>query len=341
MRIIAIEEHFCTQEYLNCLRSNHGFPRREILQDENLHKIERVWHTPDCFYTIIDPDNAARAIVDTGEGRLQAMDKAQIAMQVLSLATPGIELFESSNAILWAKKINDKLAQIVKQYPSRYAGFATLPWQDPLAAADELERAVFKLGMKGALVNSNVRGEYLDEPKFWGVFEKAEKLGVPIYIHPREPSQDMIKPFTKYPGLWAAFWGYGMEAGFHAVRLICSGIFDKYPRLKIIIGHMGEAIPFWLWRMDNKWPMTPMSKKLSRKPSEYMRDNFKVTTSGMNSEPALMCAYQTLGADNILFAADHPFEPSEASVKFIQQASISESDKEKIFHLNAEKLLEL
>ena len=269
------------------------------------------------------------------------MDKAGISMQLLSLTAPGVENFNTADGIMWAKRTNDELAGAVKKHPDRLAGLAALPFQEPEAAAEELERAVKALGLKGAMVNSNVQGEYLDDPKFWVIFEKAEKLDVPIYLHPREPSPDMLKPYLAYPGLWTALLGYGAEVSLHAMRLICSGVFDKYPRLKFIIGHMGEALPFWLWRLDRQWLHTPMAKKLSKKPSEYIKDNFRITTSGMFSIPPFLCAYLTLGADNLLFAVDFPYESSDIAVKFIKNTPISEGDKEKICHINAEKLLGL
>ncbi|OGO17795.1 MAG: hypothetical protein A2Z15_05090 [Chloroflexi bacterium RBG_16_50_11] len=288
-----------------------------------------------------DINGPDRFLTELGDKRLREMDKAGITMQVLSLTAPGVEAFSSADGITWAKRINDDLSTTVMKYPERFAGFASLPLQEPEAAADELQRAVKKLGLKGALVNSHVRGEYLDNPKFWVVFEKAEKLGVPIYIHPKEPSPDMLKPYLAYPGLWSALWGYGAEAGLHAIRLICSGLFDKYPNLKIIIGHMGEALPFWTWRLDRQWQHTPMAKILSKKPSQYIKENFLITTSGVFSVPALLCAYLTLGAENILFAVDFPYESNETAVQFIKDAPINDSEKEKIFHLNAEKVLGL
>ena len=178
------------------------------------------------------------------------MDKTGICMQVLSLTLPGVETLETADGKIWAKKINDHLAKTVKEYPDRFIGLASLPLQEPDFAAKELERAIKDNGLKGAVINSNVQGEYLDNKKYWVIFERAEKLGVPIYLHPKEPSPDMLKPFTTYPTLWAAFWGYGVEIGLHVIRLLCSGVFDEFPRLKIIIGHMGEALPFWMWRLD-------------------------------------------------------------------------------------------
>jgi 2,3-dihydroxybenzoate decarboxylase len=316
MKIIAVEEHFGTSEYYRYSRPMMFEPIRE------------------------NPDNI-RKQVDIGQGRLREMDEAGINMQVLSLGMPGVEVFDTSDGIIWAKKTNDELAKLIKEQPDRFAGVAALPAQDPVAAADELERAVSKLGLKGAQINSHVRGEYLDDRKFWIIFQKAEKLEVPVYIHPKDPSPDMVKPYKAYPGLELALLGFGAEVHLHVLRLIFSGLFDEFPRLKIVIGHMGEALPYWLWRIDNHFNRTNMVQKLKRKPSEYFKDNFFITTSGMFWQPALLCAYLTLGADNILFAVDYPYESNEIAVQFIKAAPICDSDKEKICHLNAERLYKL
>lgn len=352
MKIIGVEEHYTVPEYMDYLYSRKEPPRREIIKDKRHGKLVRDWLTPDLFNTA--PAEGA-FLGDIGalsnvEKRLSDMDKAGIDIQVLSTGHPSMQDIDPTDAITWARKINDELAQFIKKYPKRFAGFARLPFQEPLAAVDELERAVKKLGLKGAITDSHVRGkergEYLDDSKYWPIFEKAEELNVPIYLHPREPSPQMIKPYLDYRGLPGAMWGYAAEAGLHAMRLICSGLFDKYPRLKIILGHMGEGLPFGLWRMDKIWSMGMGPNNLRRKPGEYVKNNFVITTSGNFSQPALMCAYLALGADNILFAVD--YHPGGANVdllveavQFIEAAPISDSDKEKIFHLNTEKLLGL
>jgi len=341
MRRIAVEEHFITAGYLAYLRSKKGFPRRVLIDDERHHKSEQLWYTSSCCFTMSNPDEVNKYMIGFGETRLQEMDNAGIDMQVLSLTAPGIETLSSRDGIKWARIINNELAAAIKKNPGRFAGFAAIPFQSPPAAVDELDRAVNELGMKGVMINSNVKGEYLDEKKFWIIFEKAEKLGVPVYIHPKEPSKSMIKPFMAYPVLWAALWGFGAEAGIHVIRLICSGVFDKYPGLKIIIGHMGEAFPYWLWRLDKHWQPTPMARQCAKKPSQYFHDNFYITTSGMFSDPVLKCANEVMGADNILFAVDYPYESSLAAVNFMDSAPVNKQDREKIYHINAEKLLNL
>jgi 5-carboxyvanillate decarboxylase len=342
---IAIEEHFLTERYITYLHSRKDFPKRDIIEQAG-KKFERDWWSP-AKYRLINPDNPkTRKIINLGKGRLKEMDEAGIDTQVLSLSFPGVEMFDAPDGTSMAKVVNDELSEVVKRYPERFAGFASVAPQDPDAAANELERAVKELGLKGTMINSHIRGEYLDEQKYWVIFERAEKLGVPIYIHPRMPSPDMIKPYLAYPGLPGALWGFAAETGLHAMRLICSGVFDKYPGLKIILGHLGEAIPFWLWRLDSRLleerEMDPAAyKNLKKTPSQYFKDNFYVTTSGMFWQPVLQFVCSVLGADRILFAADYPYESSREAVQFIESMPISDVDKKKICHLNAEKLLRL
>jgi 5-carboxyvanillate decarboxylase len=342
LRKIAIEEHFFTEGYLNYLCSRKNFPRWEIVEDEKHRKMERIWTDPSLQPVVTDPDKPSRSgsLIDIGEGRLKEMDKVGVDMAVLSLGDPGVDAFDPPDALTWAKKTNNDLARIIKQYPKRFAGLAALAPGEPHGAANELKRAVTELGLKGALINSHIQGEYLDNKKYWIIFETAEELGVPIYIHPRWPSPDMLKPYSTYPGLERAMWGFAAEAGLHSIRLILSGVFDRYPRLKIILGHLGEALPFWLWRIDNKCPSSIL-KKLGKKPSEYVKANFFVTTSGMFSQPPFLCTHLALGADSIFFAVDYPFESSEVAVQFMDSVPISDSDKEKIYHINAEKLFSL
>lgn len=318
MRIIAVEEHFSTADTLA-----HFRPPTIVSDKDTGGEVK--------------PMSIGETLNNT-DARLKDMDEAGIDMQVLSLG-PGIEQYEASFATSLAEKTNDELSEVVSKYPDRFAGLACIAPQNPAGAADELERAVVKLGLKGAIVKSHINGEYLDDPKYWVIFERAEKLRVPIYLHPKEPSPGMIKPYLTYPGLAGAMWGYAAEAGLHAMRLICSGVFAKHPGLKIILGHMGEALPFWLFRMDGKGQMP--GANLKKKPSEYVRENFIISTSGMFSQPALMCSYLALGADHILFAVDYPAESAVEAVEFIKAAPISNGDKEKICHLNAEKLFKL
>jgi 5-carboxyvanillate decarboxylase len=345
MKRIAIEEHFQTQGYLRALRSRTDYPRVQVSRDRQHNEIELIWCSPD-YYLPRRREISDRLLLDLINIRLQEMDEAGIDMQILSLVYPGPEVFDAPTGAALARETNNELSQVIKRYPERLAGFAAIALQNPPGAADELERAVTQLGLKGAKINSHVSGEYLDDKKYWVLFERAEKLGVPIYIHPREPSPDMLKPYLAYPALSGSMWGYAAETGLHAMRLICSGLFDQYPNLKVMLGHLGEALPFWLWRMDERWKMgegasDPLIKKLMKRPSQYVKDNFLLTTSGMFWEPAFLCVYLALGADNILFAVDYPFEPSKEATEFMDALSICDRDKEKVYHLNAEALLGL
>jgi 2,3-dihydroxybenzoate decarboxylase len=215
--------------------------------------------------------------------------------------------------------------------------------QDPHGAASELERAVVELGLAGANVNSHIKGSYLDDKKYWVIFEMAERYSVPILIHPNIPSSTMLEPYADYGySLAGPALGFAAETSLHAMRLILSGVFDTYPKLKVILGHLGEGLPFWLSRMDFFWDKqghkSGFSPGLSRKPSDYFKDNFIVTTSGMFFHPAALCTYLALGGDRIAFAVDYPFEENENAEQFVKSLPICETDKHKIFHQNAERL---
>ncbi len=334
MKRIAIEEHFFTQDYVDYMRN-----RQVSLKDAPAkvhHGMDKVAPRPGEY----------EECIEVGETRIRNMDQAGIAMQVLSFSAPGVEAMEIDDAKEMAYKVNNELSKIISKYPDRYSGFATIASQDPEGAANELERAVKELGLRGVKINSHIRGEYLDNHKYWPIFARAEQLNVPVYLHPRSPSPSMIEPYLTYPILASAVWGFGAEVGLHAMRLICSGLFDEHPKLKIILGHLGEALPFWLWRIDDhRWDKAdkpnPMAAKVNKKLSQYVKENFYVTTSGNFWMPAFMCTYMALGADRILFAVDYPMESSKMAIDLIENAPICDIDKEKIFHLNAENLLDL
>lgn len=285
-------------------------------------------------------------LFDLDEGRIRIMDEMGVAMQVVSLASPGVQVFEAERATTLARSANDQLAGAVRAHPTRFAGLAAIAPQAPLEATQELERAVKELGLKGVLINSHTKGEYLDEEKFRPILAKVEELGVPLYIHPRTPSPQMLEPFTKYPGLAAATYGFNVEAGLHALRLILGGVFDDYPNLTVILGHMGEGLPFWIDRVDNRTAFIQTGpgtkpRKLRKRPSDYLRENFYVTTSGMDFEPALMLAHQVVGPDRIMFAIDHPFEDGAHPIRVIDEAPMSDEDKIKIYQTNAERVFNL
>ncbi len=282
-------------------------------------------------------------LLDIDAARIRSMDEAGIDMQILSIVAPGVQNFDAATAVTMARLANDRLSAAVRAHPARFAGLATFAPQDPAAAAKELERAIDSLGLHGALVNSHTRGEYLDDEKFWPIFEAAEALDAALYIHPREPSPGMATPLAM-PGFMIG-WGYAVEASTHAMRLISAGVFDRFPRLKIVLGHMGEGIPFMLERIDNRFKFETKvfarTKKLERLPGEYFRENFYVTTSGMNFRAPLMATIETLGVERVLFAVDYPFEDQRTCVDAMEGMPLGAAAKQALFEGNARSVFRL
>lgn len=316
---IAVEEHITSQDY------------------RAFRTAQRASQEGDATTTIGQSAGKSEALIERVDLRLKAMDDAGIDMQVLSWGNPGVEEFEHSGSMHWMKTINDGLGGLINQYPDRFAAFASIPWQEPDTATKELERAVKELGLKGVKVDGTVNGEYLDSKRFRPIFQKFETLDVPIFIHPEDLTGDRLKPYLPYPGLDGAGWGYASDTSLHAVRLIYSGLFDEFPGLKIILGHMGEGLPYWLWRLDAHGARNSLKKK----PSEYIKTNFYVSTSGNFFHPALMCACMAMGPDHVLFGVDYPSESNHEGVTFMETAPISDDEKEKIYHLNAERIFKL
>lgn len=253
--------------------------------------------------------------------RLKVMDECGMDVHLLSLTTPGVQSLERRAAVEFARMSNDRLARIIRAHPTRFAGLAAVAPQDPDAAAAEIDRAMTQLGFNGVLINSYTNGEYLDHPKFEPIFAALDRHRAPLYLHPRVPAPAMVQPYVDY-GLTNAIWGFAADTGLHAMRLIMSGLFDRHPELTIVLGHMGEAIPYWFWRIDN---MATKARRQaaaggprgpSKLPSEYFRKNFYITTSGVNSHANLKFAIDLLGSDRIMFAIDYPFESSADSVAF-------------------------
>lgn len=285
-------------------------------------------------------------IQDIGERRIRDMDQTGIAKQILSLTSPGVQVFDAPTAVSLATSFNDQLADAIRKHPDRFAGLAAIAPQDPSAAAKELERAVKSLRLKGAIVNSHTRGEYLDEPKFWEIFEAAETLGVPIYLHPNTPSPRMVGPFLDR-GLDGAVFGFAVETSLHILRIVFGGVFDRFPKLRIVAGHLGEGLPYWLFRIDfmhqrltsnNRYTNVP---KLQKKPSEYLKENFYVTTSGMAWQPPILYAQSVLGVDRVLYAMDYPYQFVPDEVKVTDDLPISDADKKKLYQTNAERVFAL
>jgi 5-carboxyvanillate decarboxylase len=340
MKKIDVEAHFYTREYTDYLLS-----RREIPREDIQNGYVRLWYAPDIW----EPHGLEieNRLLEVGEDRLNIMDRAGIDMQVLSLSTPGCEQFDPVNGTYFSKKTNEALAKIVDRYPSRFAGLAALAPQDPEEAARELERAVKELGLKGAKINSHVGDDYFDNKKYWPLFEAAEKLDVPVFLHPNLPAPSAIRPYSDYGfALAGPAWGFGAEAAISVMRLIYGGVLDQYPSLKIILGHLGEGLVFWISRIDFSFKK-PWMKELGTKltirkaPSEYIRRNFYVCNSGMYTVPAFLSVFLELGADHMMFAADYPYENSQEAAGFIDSIPVSDPDKEKIQHSVAEKLFKI
>jgi hypothetical protein len=281
---------------------------------------------------------------DIGAGRLADMDADGVDLQVLSHTVPATEQFPPEQAVALAEQANDYLAGAVAAHPDRFAAFATLPTPAPDAAADELERAVIELGFKGALINGHTQGRFLDDRFFWPILERAQRLAVPLYLHPSEPPPAVRDAY--YSGLptpaaqmlATAGWGWHVDTGLQALRLIVNGVFEELPDLQIIIGHMGEALPFLLARSSrNLQEAAGLPKPLE----DYMAENFHVTTSGIFTYPPLLCLLLVLGADRVMFSVDYPYSSNEEGRDFILRAPISDTDRHKLAHGNAERLLHL
>jgi len=324
VRTIAIEEHFVTPMY------REKVPASEFRKFYLARRSEQIGHD-------IVAQNA-----DLGAERLAHMDAAGIDVQVLSFGSPGPQAFGADTAIPMARDANDRLHAAMKAHPTRFHGFAALPTADPEAAAKELERCVTKLSFKGTMIHGHTQGSFLDEKKYWVIFECAQALDVPIYLHPTLPHPNAVKAyFEGYEELARAGWGFMVDTSCHFLRIVFAGVFDAYPKLKFILGHLGEGLPFAMHRLDDHTHRLTARRGLKKTPLEYLQDHMLVTTSGNWHEPAFLCTLLTLGADNILFAVDWPYEANQTAMAFLRKLAISDSDREKIAHLNAERLLKI
>ena len=332
MRRIAVEEAFSIPEVWEALRDWAAkAPAGEPDQD--------FW---DFVFSQDTPglQRVRRQLMDLADERLSIMDANGVDVQILSLTAPGVQTFAPARAVSLARLANDRLAAVIARHPARFAGLATVPVQDPDAAALEIARAITELRLNGVIINSHTGSEYLDEPKYSPILEAAQAYGAPIYMHPRSPAAQHAAAYKKY-GLETAIWGYQAETGLHALRMIVGGVFDRFPDLKIVLGHLGEGLPYWLYRLDYMHPVRSSYNTrpaLSLKPSEYIKRNFAITTSGMNWAPVLRFCIEAVGADNIMFAIDYPYQLTEGAVRFLDEADISEEDKIKIYAKNAERI---
>ena len=284
----------------------------------------------------VDPaiyGSLATRLKDFAEQRLQVMDQAGIARAVLSLAGPGVQAERDvATARRKAREANDFLAGEIQKRPDRYSGFGHLPMQDPAAAADELERCMRELKLAGVMINGHTNGQYLDHPSLAPFWERADALRAPIYLHPVDP----VAPSPALEGhkvLRRATWEWGFETGSHALRLVFGGVFERYPGARLVLGHLGETLPFLLWRFDSRAKFYAM--KLGKNPSDYIRQNIAVATSGMCSLEPLACTISALGLDHVMFAADYPFETVQEAAHFIDTVAIDEHAREAIAFGNA------
>jgi 5-carboxyvanillate decarboxylase len=327
MRVIAVEEHMATEAFLGVA---HGLD--VVPGDETEIGLMRTVETAPAF----------RARLVDLDARLKEMDALGQDMAVLSLNPPGVQPYPAADAVPLAREFNDALAAIVRRHPGRFGGLATVAPQDPVAAAAEIERAMGPLDLNGIMINSHTGGRYLDEPEFAPLLAAAEAHRAPIYLHPRAPS--MLDAYRDY-GMPGAIWGFQAEAGLHAMRLILSGTLDRYPELTVVLGHLGEGIPYWLRRIDNRHAFaartagaaTPMPR-LSLTPSEYFRRNFVITTSGIDDPDVLGLALSAVGADKIMFAIDFPYEDPAAAVAFLRDVPLTDDQRTAIGHRTAERV---
>jgi 2,3-dihydroxybenzoate decarboxylase len=301
------------------------------------------------FYTS-SPTERARFIVDRlqdlGQQRLADMDAAGIDRQIVSLTCPGTQVLERADAVVMAGLANQRLARACREHPDRFSGLTAIAPQDPEAAAREIERGAKELGFRGVIVNSHTQGRYLDEPFFWPIFEAAQELDTPVYLHPNTPPRTMIGPLLE-AGLDSAIYGFAVETGMHLLRLITAGVFDQFPRLKVVVGHLGEALPFWLYRLDYMHAATVRSRRyaamgpIQHRPGEYLRRNVWVTTSGMAWVPAIMFCREVLGPDRVLYAMDYPYEYEPDEVAAQDALPVGTEEKRAFFQTNAEALFGL
>lgn len=314
--VIAVEEHYWDREM-----AQHWGGGTEGSRDPKM--LERLY--------------------DVGALRIAEMDAAGIDMQILSHGAPSAQKLQAAVAVEVVPGVNDRLAAVVAAHPTRFAAFAALPTAEPAAAARELERCVAKLGMKGAMIHGLANGLFLDDRRFDPIWERAQALDMPIYLHPSFPHPAVMDVYYKdyakdFPQVIRAAWGYTVETATVAIRLVLGGVFERYPRLKIVLGHLGETLPFLMWRIDQALSR-PGHKPISFR--DVFSSNFYITTSGNFSNPALLCCVQEIGVDRILFAVDYPFVANQDGANWIPHIPLCGEDKAKILSGNAKRLFKM
>ena len=303
---------------------------------------------PDSYTSLPTPESR-RQIQDLGSGRIAEMDRTGLELCILSESGPASiqTVFKTSEAVDKSRRSNDYLAEHIAKYPKRLKGFAALPMQDPQAAAQELTRCVKELGFCGALVNGFSQiGEadsavFYDLPQYRPFWATVQQLDVPFYLHPRFPLATRQQAYEGHAWIAGSAWGFAVETSIHALRLMGSGLFDEYPKLKVILGHLGEGLPFGIWRVDNRISRTSVRPKAKLPIAHYLRENFYITTSGAFRTQALMDVILEVGADRLLYSVDYPYEDMGEATEWFDNTPISEPDRLKIAHGNARQLFRL
>jgi predicted TIM-barrel fold metal-dependent hydrolase len=329
MRVVAVEEHCVTPE----LRQLLG---RQI----HPYYPANAW-----------PEALEARLMDIGENRLAEMDSMGVDVQLLSIAQPGLEHSSPARAIPVARAFNESIADAVAAHPTRFGGLAALPTSAPDAAAAELERAVASLRLHGAMINGRTQERFLDDQFFWPIFESAEALGVPLYLHPTPPSRGVYDAYYSGFGEEIGFslaggaWGWHVETGLHAVRLMLAGVFDRFPTLQLVLGHMGEVLPFMVRRtsevLQGQRARAEVAKRMELSVAEYVRRNVYVSTSGFYSDAALRCAIEAVGEDRVMFSVDYPFADGAAARTFLEETLVTDEQRRKIACENADRLFGL
>jgi predicted TIM-barrel fold metal-dependent hydrolase len=337
MRKIDFETHFATQGWVDALYANKGYPR---LAEDAATGNRRLYYQADAAEPF--PDALLNKLLDIGAGRIAEMDAAGVDVAVLSLTAPGVEQLEPAAATKLARQANDDLAEAIGKYPGRFRGYAAVSPKDPESAVKELERAVKELGFIGWKTHCNYGDSYLDEKRYWPLLAKAEELDIPIYLHPTVP---MIKEFWTYGlALAGPSFGFGAETCLTMIRLIMSGAMDAFPKLKVVIGHYGEGLPFLLDRLDFAANFSHVAGDagafvaLKRKPSEYLRDNTWVSTSCNYLPAAFNCSREAMGMERIVFGSDHPYGKMDECLAFLGGRGLSEAERELLYEKNAAQL---
>ena len=279
-------------------------------------------------------------LTDFGDLRLKEMDDAGIVKSVLSIAGPGVQIEpDAKRATYKAAEANDFLAKEIQKRPNRYDGFAQIALQDPKAAAAELERCVKQMGFKGCMINGQTLGHYLDERQFDPFWAKCEELNAPVYLHPADPLR-FYEGFGDYKVLMRATWGWGVETGTHALRIVFGGVFERFPKALLLLGHCGESLPFMLWRLDSR-AKALYGVKMKKDVSQFIIDNIAVTISGMYSREPVDCSIAALGRDRVMFSADYPFEAIDQAASFMDDVTMEQELKEDVAWRNAARILNI